>query len=295
MATLTQTPLQVSTPGDIPTSLMALTPCPSLLCQRHQSQPVHTYFPPGSYQPPYQINFFHCRRKWTWPWSNCWQPDPPGISATRSWTLNMEPAVCLNKVQTTQVIRQARLHGTIVAYTLQKVHHESILVLEWQVTEEERKGRLTKPQWRPLWWPWDPAHLRAGEHFCTPTTPHQQHAPGCLFLGYWPPPSCWSWQMKRPVPAAPIPRVPEMSSPPTGTKCQHCSSDQDVPIPRQDEEETLEPEYPTKECPHQKRDGPWQRPLKNPTVRPSLRSQQSCRWQGGPISRPTSPTSSMRG
>ena len=57
------------------------------------------------------------------------------------------------------------------------------------------------------------------------------------------------------------------------------------------------PTTPPEECPSHKkgkREGQWQRPLKNPTIRPSLRSQQSCGWPGGPISRPTSPTFSSR-
>ena len=48
--------------------------------------------------------------------------------------LNMKLAAHLNKVQTTKVIRQAKSYGTTMAYTLQKAHLESILVLEHQAT-----------------------------------------------------------------------------------------------------------------------------------------------------------------
>ena len=52
--------------------------------------------------------------------------------------LNMELAVCLSEVQTTTAIRQAKVHGTTTAYTLPKVHQESVLVLECQATEDEK-------------------------------------------------------------------------------------------------------------------------------------------------------------
>ena len=52
--------------------------------------------------------------------------------------LNMELVVCLNKVQTTEAVRQAKLHGATAAYTLQKTHQESVLVLGCQAVEEER-------------------------------------------------------------------------------------------------------------------------------------------------------------
>ena len=54
--------------------------------------------------------------------------------------LNMELAVCLNEVHTTEAIRQAKLHGTITPYTLQKAHQENVLTLECQVMEEERQA-----------------------------------------------------------------------------------------------------------------------------------------------------------
>ena len=54
--------------------------------------------------------------------------------------LNMELAACLNEVQTTEAIRQAKVHGAAAAaaYTLQQVHKESVLVLECQAMEEEK-------------------------------------------------------------------------------------------------------------------------------------------------------------
>ena len=50
----------------------------------------------------------------------------------------MELAVHLNKVQNAKAVRQAKLHGTTAAYTLQKAHQKRALVLECQVMEEER-------------------------------------------------------------------------------------------------------------------------------------------------------------
>ena len=44
--------------------------------------------------------------------------------------LNMEMVACLNEVQTTKAIGQAKVHGTTAAYALQKVHKESVLVLK---------------------------------------------------------------------------------------------------------------------------------------------------------------------
>ena len=141
-------------------------------------------------------------------------------------------------------------------------------------------------------WLWDPACLRAGGHFCT-----SSDMPLVALLGMLATTQLQVMADEEPAPTAPTPRVPEMSAPPTGTKCQHHSSDQDVLVPRQEEKETVEPDYTSEECSHKKRkrEGWWQRPLKNPTVRPSLRSQQSCGWPGEPISRPTGPTLSRRG
>ena len=47
MATLTQTPPWVATPGHTPASLMLPIPCASPLCWRHKRKPVCTCFPQG--------------------------------------------------------------------------------------------------------------------------------------------------------------------------------------------------------------------------------------------------------
>ena len=54
------------------------------------------------------------------------------------------------------------------------------------------------------------------------------------------------------APTASIPSVSEMSAPQVGTKCQHHSLDKGVPIPRSEEEETVEFDDTSEECPGQK-------------------------------------------
>ena len=48
----------------------------------------------------------------------------------RELDLNMELTVHLNEVQTAEAVRQAKLCGATVAYTLQRVHQETIVVLD---------------------------------------------------------------------------------------------------------------------------------------------------------------------
>ena len=93
----------------------------------------------------------------------------------------------------------------------------------------------------------------------------------------------WVMVDEKPAPAAPIPKVLEMSAPLTGTKCQWHSSDQDVSAVGQDEDETLEPDYPHEEHAHQK----WKE------VRPAAKPLKEPHWEafskesGRPITRPT--------
>ena len=54
--------------------------------------------------------------------------------------LNAELAAHLSEVQTAEAIKQAKVHGATVAYKLQQTHKESVLVLECQVTQEERQA-----------------------------------------------------------------------------------------------------------------------------------------------------------
>ena len=57
---------------------------------------------------------------------------------------------------------------------------------------------------------------------------------------------------QRTAPAASIPSVLGMPATQVGAKHWYCSSDQGVPNPRQDEEETTDTDDMPKECPHQK-------------------------------------------
>ena len=71
MATLTQTSQWVTTPGNT-LSIPYVTHSPLHPTMLKTQEAASMYmFPPGSYQPPCQINFFHLRRKWMQPWSNC--------------------------------------------------------------------------------------------------------------------------------------------------------------------------------------------------------------------------------
>ena len=47
----------------------------------------------------------------------------------------------LNEIQTAKVIIQAMMHGPTTAYTLQQVHKETALALEYQEMEEERQAQ----------------------------------------------------------------------------------------------------------------------------------------------------------
>ena len=76
--------------------------------------------------------------------------------------------------------------------------------------------------------------------------------PLAVLLGMSATAQLWAVADGEMAPTTPIPRVPEMPAPPTGTKHQCHSSDQGVPAPRQEEEETVEPNYTPKEWPHQK-------------------------------------------
>ena len=62
----------------------------------------------------------------------------------------------------------------------------------------------------------------------------------------------WAIVDQEPAPAASIPSVSEMPAPQVGAQCQCHSSDQGVPTPRPEEEETAICDDTPKECPHQK-------------------------------------------
>ena len=89
-----------------------------------------------------------------------------------------------------------------------------------------------------------------------PTAPDQWCATSCPLLEcQLPCPVLQAMVDGELTPTAPIPRVPEIPVSPTGTKHQHHSLDQDVPAPRQEEEETVEPNYTPKKCPHWQTEG----------------------------------------
>ena len=54
--------------------------------------------------------------------------------------LNVELVAHLNEAQATEAIRQAKVHCTITAYTLQQVHKDSIIAMECQAMAEERQA-----------------------------------------------------------------------------------------------------------------------------------------------------------
>ena len=138
-----------------------------------------------------------------------------------------------------------------MACTLQKVHQESTLAQECQVMEEERLACqafveafgvamgscLPESQGALLY----PLQLLTGNVLLAALLRMSVTA------------QLWVMTDEKPAPTAPIPRVLGMPAPPTGMKCQCHSLDQDVPAPRYEEEETLEPDYPPKGCPHWKR------------------------------------------
>ena len=194
--------------------------------------------------------------------------------------LNMELAVHLNKAQTTEAIRQTRLHSATMAYTVQKVHQKSVLALEHQAMEEERwacqifveafravMGSCSPESWETLLYP---LQVLTGNALLA------------ALLGMLATVQLWVMADEKPALTAPTPRVPETSGPPTGTKCKCCSSNQDVQALRQDEEETLEPNYPPKEYLHWKRkEG---RPVGKALKEPHHEPFSNC--AGGLISRP---------
>ena len=92
-----------------------------------------------------------------------------------------------------------------------------------------------------------------GGHFCTPIHLLTSGMPLAALLGMLATAQLWVVEDEEPVPTAPIPKVPETPAPPTGTKCWCHSLALDVPALRQEEEETVVPNYTPEEHPCQKR------------------------------------------
>ena len=162
--------------------------------------------------------------------------------------LNAELAAHLNKVQTVEAIRQAKVYCTATVYTLQQVHKDSVIVLECQATAEERQahqafmeafrvaiGSCPPKNWGTLLYP---LQLLTGD------------VPLATLLGMLATTQLWTMAGSEPAHAVPIPRVPGMPALQTGTKCLCHSSDQGVLALRQEEEETVELSYTPKEHPH---------------------------------------------
>ena len=142
------------------------------------------------------------------------------------------------------------MHGATTAYNLQKAHQESVLALECQVTEEERWAcqafveafKVAIGSYLPEVWG---ALLYLLQ---LPTS----NMPLAALLGMSATTQFWV-MVENTSTHRPHPKSARDTSTTNGNKCRCHSSDQDVLAPRQDEEETLEPGYPPKECLHQKR------------------------------------------
>ena len=140
MATLTQTPLH-GWPHQVtpPASLMALYPLLQPTMPKTPEAVSIYIFPPRVIQATLLDKLLLLQEKMNVALEQLLTVRPSrDLCCIRSWTVNMKLAVCLNKVQTAEAIRQAKLHGTTMAYTLQKAHQESVLALEHQAVEEER-------------------------------------------------------------------------------------------------------------------------------------------------------------
>ena len=114
-----------------------------------------------------------------------------------------------------------------------------------------RRGRITKPSWRPLGWPYEPAHPRHGATPVPPTAHDWQCATSCHSrdVSYCPAAGHGGW---RTITISFHPNVSEMPAPQVGAKHLYYTSDQGVTIPRQEEEETVDTEDIPKEYPHHK-------------------------------------------
>ena len=232
-----------------PESLMLFTPCSSPPCQRHWRQPV-CICSPRVIPATLLDKLLPLQEKMNTTLEQLLTVRSSRDLHCKELDLNMELAVHLNEVQTTEAIRQAKVHGATTAYTLQHAHKENVLVLEHQEMEEERWACKAFME-----------AFRAAIGACPPKNqgallyPLQlltSDVPLVALLGMLATTQLWAMADGELAPTVPIPRVLEMPAPPTGTKCQCYSLDQGVPAPRQEEEETVEPDYTLKECPHQK-------------------------------------------
>ena len=183
---------------------------------------------------------------------------------SRGLDLNMELVTHLNKVQTAEAIRQVKVHGATTAYALQQVHKESVLALECQVMEEERCAcQAFMEAFRVAMGSYLPENWGA---LLYPIQVLTSNMPLAALLGLLDNAQLWVMVDGELASTAPIPRVQEMPAPPTGTQCWHHSLDQDVLALRQEEEETVEPDYTPKEhpCQKQKEGRPVAKALKEP-------------------------------
>ena len=209
--------------------------------------------------------------------------------------LNGEQAAHLNEVQNAEAIRQARLHGETVAYNLQQAHKESVLVLEHQVTEEERQacqafmgafgvaiGACLPKNWGTLLYP---LQLLTNNVLLA------------ALLGMLATTQLWAVADGGPKPVTPIPGVSGMPAPLMGIKYWCHSSDQGV-LPQSQKRKKWQ-----NSMTHLKnilteniKRVDWQlRFWKNLAEKPSPRGQRSSKQPGRPITRLTSPILSMRG
>ena len=208
--------------------------------------------------------------------------------------LNAELAACLNEVQNAKLIREAKVHCTTTAYTLQQVHKESVLVLEGQVGEEGQVcqafmgafgaaiGACLPENWGALLYP---IQLLTG------------NVPLATLLVISAITQLWPMAYRVLAPAAPAQEC---------WRCQHHQQAQNTSaIPqtkvywpqgrKKRKQWNLTTVLKSILAQNKKREGWQQRSLRNHTARPSPKSQKLWGWPCKSITRPTHPTSSRSG
>ena len=222
MATLTQTPLQAATLGDSPSIPHVTHPLlqPTVL-KTLETASVYM-FPPRVIPATLSDKLLPLQEKMNAALEQLLTVRSSRNLHCKELDLNMELAAHLNEVQTTEAIRQANVHGATAAYAPQQAHKESALVLEHQAMEEERwtsqafmeafgvaMGSCLPENWG--------AHLY-------PLQVLTGDIPLAALQGMSATAQLWAMADRKLAPTAPIPRVPEMPAPPTGTECQCYSS-----------------------------------------------------------------------
>ena len=242
MATLMQMSLWVAPPA----LLTLLTHCSSQLCRRHQRWWACGH-PPRVIPVGLLDKLLVLQEKMNMALEWLLTNRATGDLCCKELDLNMELAAHLNEAQATEAIKQAEVCHTTTACALQWAHRESVLVLEHQTKVEERWDcQVFVEAFRVAIW------ACPTETYGTLLYPIQLltgDVPLATLLRMLATAQLWAVVDRWPAPAAPIPSVLEVPVPQVGAKCLHHSSDQGVPIPRQEEEEMAEIDDTSKEHP----------------------------------------------